>query len=223
MWTSLGNPTPRAQVHTYRPVTWPVGSSLPLPTPHCITMPTLDVATASRRSEREFAAPSDATLGALFWHTARPMRCVPSPMGFEIEQRPVPSAGAIHPIHLILQLPDEAGWGLYQPAQHRLAVLENVRETLRPLVEQCEGIVPRGGGRLMLFVAEPGKTAAKYENAESLVWRDAGVLQGALALTAAALEMNFCLLGITGNPWIARLAEEGKLMGVGAAILGARP
>lgn len=72
----------------------------------------------------------------------------------------------------------------------------------------------------MLFAAEFGKTAAKYRYPESLVWRDAGVLQGALTLTATALGMSFCLLGITGNPWIGDLADQGQLMGVGAAIFG---
>ncbi|SEM10533.1 hypothetical protein SAMN05518845_11692 [Variovorax sp. YR750] len=75
---------------------------------------------------------------------------------------------------------------------------------------------------LLLLVAEPGKTAAKYFNSESLVWRDAGVLLGYLSLAAEALGLAFVPLGITGDPWAGKLVDESGLAGVGAALVGRR-
>jgi hypothetical protein len=124
---------------------------------------------------------------------------------------------------LVIQLANDEGWARYNSQEHGLDLLRDDEELLQPLLEHCEQVVPRGRGHLILFVAEPGKTAAKYENSESLVWRDAGILQGSLALVAAALGLNYCLLGITGNPWITQLSDQGKLQGVGVAILGSKP
>lgn len=42
-----------------------------------------------------------------------------------------------------------------------------------------------------------------------------------MALTATAQGLNFCPLGITGEPWVSGLADQGKLTGVGLALLGA--
>jgi hypothetical protein len=76
---------------------------------------------------------------------------------------------------------------------------------------------------MLLFVGEPGKTFSKYNHATSLVWRDAGVLIGHMALVAESLGLNFCPLGITGEPWVSELDKQGKLVGVGVALLGSRP
>lgn len=223
MWLLQGDPTPHAAPEPYQPVEWQIGRRLVLAVPHELRPISLADALAARRSERVFAPIPDALLGAVLWHSARTLQTASSPYGFPIERRPTPSAGAIHPIHLILELPDDKGWARYNPQEHSLDMLLIADDALRPLVDHCEAVVPRSGGQLMLFVAEPGKTAAKYEHPESLVWRDAGVLQGSVALVAASLGSNFCLLGVTGNPWVAALADEGKLKGVGVAILGVRP
>ena len=75
----------------------------------------------------------------------------------------------------------------------------------------------------MLLLAEPGKTSAKYQHGESLIWRDAGILLAVMALIAEALDYSFCPLGITGEPWADQLATSGVLMGVGLALVGGPP
>ncbi|MBZ4038073.1 nitroreductase family protein [Novilysobacter selenitireducens] len=223
MWKSLGSPVPRAVPEPYTPLSWPISQSIALPSADAVELQPMTAALQNRRSERAFARLPPAQLSALLWHVGRRLELAPSPLGFAIERRPTPSAGAIHPIHMVLQLPDAHGWARYNPHDHCLDMLTAVDTHLDPLALHCEELVPRGQGQLMLFVAEPGKTAAKYEDAESLVWRDAGVLQGTLALVAASLDLHFCLLGVSGDPWVAALADQGQLRGVGAAILGARP
>ena len=72
----------------------------------------------------------------------------------------------------------------------------------------------------MVLVAEPGKTAAKYANSESLVWRDAGVLLGYMSVVAEALGLGFCPLGITGQAYVSALSADARLTGVGLAVVG---
>jgi hypothetical protein len=72
-----------------------------------------------------------------------------------------------------------------------------------------------------MFAAEPGKTFSKYTEANSLIWRDAGVLLGYFSFVAHALQLSFCPLGITGECWASQLDKQGRLVGVGLAIVGA--
>ena len=70
-------------------------------------------------------------------------------------------------------------------------------------------------------MAEPGKTAAKYEHHETLVWRDAGVVLGYMSLVAEALGLSFCPLGLTGRPQLTEFLPESQAMhGVGLSVLG---
>lgn len=223
MWPLEADPAPRSVPNPYTTIEWEIRERRSLAVSNGEALASMALAIDARHSERTFAPVPEVLLAALLWHTARTKESAPSPLGFQIEHRPTPSAGAIHPVHLIIQLADEGGWVRYNPQEHSLDLLTKDANLLQPLVDHSEQVVPRGGGHLILFVAEPGRTAAKYENPESLIWRDAGILQGSLALVAAALGLNYCLLGITGNPWVAQLSDQGKLQGVGVAILGTKP
>jgi SagB-type dehydrogenase family enzyme len=174
----------------------------------------------SRRSGREYAAPSIEELAHLLSLSCR-VREVLSPAGtLPQSSRPAPSAGALHPIHIILHRRNEPQWNRYDPYTHALWEL---RSDTPPSVVRgaLESVLPGGDATLMLFAAEPGLTFAKYHRACSLIWRDAGVLQGFLSLAAAAIGLNFCLVGVTGEPWVRGLVEQDALVGVGAAYVGA--
>lgn len=218
----LPDPSPRAVPTPYFPVQWHAVDEIRLEPGVAPLQVDLAGVLASRRSASAFELLSVQALGGLLWYVARTLALAPSPYGFELQHRPVPSAGAIHPIHVVLQIPGRDKWARYDARTHRLAVLGNSADVLHHLRAEAARIVDPGRGTLVAFVAEPGLTAAKYENPESLLWRDAGVLQGAISLVAEAVGLNLCLLGATGNPWVGRLAEEGKLTGVGLGILGAR-
>ena len=134
--------------------------------------------------------------------------------------RPAPSGGAIHPIHLVAWLPEEREWAWYSSRAHRLHLLGDRGQCLAGLADAAQDLLPDCTGTLLACVAEPGLTSAKYEHPDSVVWRDAGVLQGILAMVAASLDQQFCLLGLTGNPWVESLADQGQLSGVGVAAVG---
>lgn len=223
MWARLGNPAPRQEPGVYTPWQWPVLRSIALPAA-TEALHVLPDAFLERRSRRAFAPIELDQLSTLLWHTLHCLRTGESPLGFALQQRPIPSAGAIHPVHMLLQVPGEDGvWARYNPLTHALDVIGPTADVLRGLCTEADQVVSAQSGSLLLFVAEPAMTAAKYENADSLVWRDAGVIQGALAIAAEALSLNYCLLGITGDPWVGRLSEQCQLVGVGLAALGARP
>lgn len=223
IWTDLGNPSPRRKPLMYQPVSWPTGDLIFLPQPRAInSLPPLDTVIESRRTQRDFGRLPQTVFSKWLWMVGREMAEGHSDLGFPLTRRPVPSAGAIHPVHLVFSLPEANGWYLYSPEKHALASLiapvatrEQIRTELSPVLDIQEGVAIR-------LIAEPGKTAAKYENADSLIWRDAGVLLGQMALVAEALAFNFCPLGTTGHEWCAQLELESRLVGVGLAVLGSR-
>lgn len=222
-WDSTLNafipPSPRAEPLRYAEYVWPIEASRSLPTPSN-THSWAEIL-AARESRRTFGPLSEALLSEFLWHLAACKRSADSPMGFPIERRGVPSAGAIHPIHVLVGDPRSGRLDRYDGRSH---ALERLAISIpQALLNASTNLMSPQEGALLLFAAEPGKTAAKYEHSGSLVWRDAGVLQGGCALVAEAMGLNFCLLGMTGEPWVSSLSEKGELCGVGIALVGSRP
>jgi len=219
-WIDLGNPIPRAKIESLEPVGWPGGDEFCLPSDAPEPNITFIDVIRSRRSKRTYAAPTIEQLARLLTLTCRIRAPVVSVAGLYQSIRPAPSAGALHPIHVILHRRDEERWRRYDPYRHSLVDLpsKNAPSTVR---ESLEEVLVGGQATLMLFAAEPQLTFAKYEQACSLIWRDAGVLQGIFSLAAEALGFHWCLLGVTGEPWVSGLVQQHALVGVGAAYVGA--
>jgi nitroreductase len=110
----------------------------------------------------------------------------------------------------------------YDPVDH--AIIELLGSTASAAMGRAAAgcLLNIEHGVLLGLVAEPGKTASKYANHESLVWRDAGVVLGYMSLVAEALGLAFCPLGITGGPHLTDyLSDTSLLEAVGLAVLGA--
>jgi len=219
-WIDLGDPLPRPIPKSYEPYEWELGEVCSLPTPNeALTRPFSEVLDA-RTSQREFGVVYDQQLGTFLWHACRTRGIGSTKLGFALEHRASPSAGAIHPIHIIVKQPNDDRWWLYEPRAHQLVELVYAFKRLAGLYELSLQVLGGEKAIRILFLAEPGKTLGKYQDGSSLVWRDAGALLGVMALTATAQGLNFCPLGITGEPWASALADKGKLAGVGLALLG---
>jgi len=220
-WIDLGNPIPLVVPGRYEPYKWPNQDIEYLTAPAQLELPTLDKVVFSRRTRRTFGPLTRGKISQLLWLSCRTIAKGDERLGFPITQCPAPSAGAIHPIHLVLG-DQNNDWRRYDPDQHRLTSLGLAGNMLAGLWQSIEHVIQPEKGTVLLFVAEPGKTYAKYASGNSLIWRDAGVLIGHMALVAEALQLNFCPLGITGEPWIRNLDVQHQLAGVGVALLGSR-
>lgn len=220
-WIDLGNPIPLDVIGRYEPYKWPTQDIEYLTTPTQLELQTLDKLILSRRTRRTFGPLPREKISQLLWLSCRTVSKGDERLGFPITQSPAPSAGAIHPIHLVLG-DQNNDWRRYDPDQHRLTSLGLAGNMLAGLRQSIEHVVHPEDGTVLLFIAEPGKTDAKYASGNSLIWRDAGVLIGHMALVAEALQLNFCPLGITGEPWIRKLDMQRQLAGVGVALIGSR-
>lgn len=222
MQPDIPDPRPKSPASIYSPIAWPVADSIGLEPGVAPMVVDLAALLAERRSHAKGTDPSLQGIGATLWHVNRTLSTSPSPYGFQIERRPVPSAGALHPVHILVQLPQTELWTKYDPKRHRLDKLVDTNQVLKGLLDQAQDVAEHGSGSYLAFVGEPGRLAAKYDNYESLLWRDAGVLQGNICLAAHAHGLGVCLLGVTGHRWTSRLAEEGHLVGLGLARIYTR-
>lgn len=218
-WPDLGQPAPRDTIRAHQPITWPQGTKQLL----SHSPPDCDPGTAdlfrSRRTARDFGTVSPADLSDWFDLSCRVQQRQASELGFDLTRRPAPSAGAIHPIHVVLAWPKASSWHRYDPFDHSLQAFNGIAQAWEAHAN-LQQVLPAPNATLVLLAAEVGRTAAKYDHAASLVWRDAGALLATMALAAHALSLAFCPLGVTGEPWTGRLLEERGLVGVGAAFLG---
>jgi hypothetical protein len=105
-WVDLGNPRLRERVEEFEPVAWPPGRPIALP---FVTDTAADDEASSfrevalrRRSRREFDPLGREALSRLLQMICRTQRVSDFSPGLQICQRPVPSGGAIHPIHVLV-------------------------------------------------------------------------------------------------------------------------
>jgi len=222
-WPDLGNPAPKEQPQPWQPMSWPQGDRLQLDSlaSSLSCLAEVDEFLRTRRTERLFGPITDAALGTWLDLGCRAQIFEGTAYGFDISWRPAPSAGAIHPIHLIFATPGQSSWRRYDGISHALIDVPSeldAKEVHRAMQE----VLPTVHATLILYAAEVGKTAAKYDHPASLVWRDAGALLAVMGLAAHAQSLAFCPLGVTGEPWVGRLLEQQGLFGVGAAFVGTR-
>lgn len=219
-WIDLADPLPREAPEPYAPIEWEAGEICSLPSFSGAPDRPFSEVLDTRVSHREFGSVDDHQLGSFLWMACRTRGVGASNLGFDLEHRAAPSAGAIHPIHVVVKRPGDDRWWLYEPRTHQLLEIKHAPAKLAGLYDLSLQVLQGDQAIRFLFLAEPGKTLGKYQDGCSLVWRDAGALLAVMALTATAQGLSFCPLGITGEPWASALTDQGKLVGVGLALLG---
>ena len=215
------DPVPRDQPGNYQPFVWPKGATLQLaPRGHALELDLVELL-EQRQTRREFKGSiDDVKLGEFLWLACRNRSSRPSSFGPEKESRVHPSAGAMHPIHALV-CRNAGPWMRYDPVSHSLMELPGSIGAAKLAREAACHLVEIGESVLIGLVAEPGKTASKYHHHDTLVWRDAGVVLGYMSLVSAALNLEFCPLGITGGPHLTDyLSAPALLQAVGLAVFG---
>lgn len=213
------DPRPRATPRTGKPaLSWSVVRALRCPDIVPPPSQPFEAVLEQRRSERRLTrAPLRQVINAIAFAT-RP-RAILEGDAFHRSRRPSPSAGALHPVDLVLIAPPRAF--RYEPLTHQVEVLRVARpEVLGHILHQSRIILPECSATPIVFVADLARVACHYDNPESLLWRDAGALLQTLALVATAYGLAFCPLGILGGPILDALGVGSEAAAVGAAVMG---
>lgn len=159
----------------------------------------------ARHSVRSFGAPSEAELLALLTHAARSRFTWPTKVGRTASSRPSPSAGARHPIEIVVAALEVRGLapGLYwfDPMLCRLMALQVGCDVARKVAARAqvalavEDLPPV----VLCLVAELQRTLSRYVGGMSLILRDTGALMATACFVATALGLATCPVGIGGE------------------------
>jgi SagB-type dehydrogenase family enzyme len=217
-WLDLKDPIPKVNYTVYKPFIWQVKTETLLKKPVFTNEIDFKKVIYNRQSKRVFNKLRQNELSTFLWLSAKTKASEKSKYGFDLEYKHYPSSGAIHPIHILLI--KNRKLYKYNSKIHSLELLITNNMLIEKIILKSSKLIDLKNGIFILFVAEPGKSFAKYNNANSLIWRDVGVIIGIMSLVAEYLSLSFCPLGITGEPWISKFCSEDKLFGTGMACLG---
>ncbi len=223
----LPSPVPRQTELSCEPIQITTNGCRYLPKPDPTPSVGFDTVVLGRRTRRRFDTLRDDDLSRVLWYAAKIRESRPESSGFTWSHRGAPSAGGRHPIDLVLldianptQEPER-----YDPVGHSLQKLKLANPaSLQGFLEHASETVRTDRGTCICFVADTARTLSKYENGESLIWRDAGCLLATMHLIAEWCGLNFTALGPTGEPFVSEAFSQGnRVCGVGGCVLGRRP
>ncbi|EHJ48324.1 nitroreductase [Solidesulfovibrio carbinoliphilus subsp. oakridgensis] len=177
---------------------------------------------STRATERIFYKTSRVDISLLFWYSFKSI-CTRKEFDITIKHKAFPSAGGRHSIDVLYITHHNNRWNcfLYDDCAHALCLLDINNRQILNFIHKISSVLDPQFGDIIWFVSQDLKLSSKYENAESLIWRDAGVALGHLAFVAEAIGLNFCPLGITGDNEIRELlCIPESLSPVGGCIVG---
>ena len=159
----------------------------------------------------------------LLWHAAAERGTAETGRaGLPIRWTNSPSAGGLGCISIVCIPDDGSPARLYEPIGHRFLVLAadpaQIRDTNR---EEVRAVTGADRGCTLRLIGDWAKISAAYENAESLLYRDAGHLSATLGLCAEWLGLCACPLGFLGNAILPLLGLPAThFRGAGAVLIG---
>ena len=218
------SPIRRKQPIPYEEYHYRTGAIQYLPAPTRLAV-SLRMALLERWCKPIRQAPSDQDLSTLLWTVGKTLSQRVTLLAHERwEHRGVPSAGGKHPIDLLVMdwTRTPGALHLYDPLSHSLRVLKGFPSALNvSLSRAAEACVGWRAGLVIWHVVQVARTASAYRYPDTLIWRDSGVLTGAMAIVSAAVGLSCVPLGITGEPWLSRgLKANHQVMGGGGAVIG---
>lgn len=106
---------------------------------------------------------------------------------------------------------------------HTLSTIhDNQSRAVQLLLNRVNEVVEIQDGVAVVFAAQFGKTRAAYENADSLVWRDAGALLCSFYMVCESLGLNCCGLGVNCASEVSDALESSLYSGVGGCVVGCK-
>ncbi len=186
-----------------------------------------DQVITSRHSKREYFGPLDLTeLSSLLWDVLKIKKIEVDHNGtVSWIHRGAPSAGGLASVDAFIT--NIAGYNdklfFYNPYDHSLQELNVTPAKVKEVINASNELIDVSHATLFIYAAHVTNIFSKYENPESLIWRDVGAIYAMMNLSSESLNLDSCSLGTTFHPLLPKvLGTEGLLFGVGGQIFGKR-
>lgn len=219
----MSGPRLRIEPLSFEPYIYDCGEEIRLPKVEIKARETSFVDVFSeRRSVKNLGTCPMEALSLLLFLAVKPYMIGRDDYGETVYRSAAPSAGGRHPIDVLVgQKEDgERRLYLYKPLKHSLRKLMVAAELQRAFFESVEETLPFGESVLLWFSVQYMRTASKYADYESLVWRDAGAQLCCLQQAAKYAGMNSCPIGYLAEETFEAMFMTEKLMSGGGLIIG---
>lgn len=217
----LDSPKPKTDYSLFPKIIFDASEEIFLP--EVINIPTCDFINVltQRQSRRSFSSPLNNIQISTLLHYTLKIKKIECDINGNIiwNHSNVPSAGGLASIDTFVVSKYKGSKQLffYNPYRHSLNLLNIKNEDVDTIIQLANQVIEAQNSTLFIFAAQAETIFSKYQNAESLIWRDSGVIYMGLGLMAEALGLNSCALGITFEPI---LSEILGLHGVGGMLIG---
>lgn len=224
MQTGDHNPSPLKELGKLVPYQYQIGKKIKLSIPQDVLNVPFYKVLLHRRSKRNFTTLSIEKISHLLWYAAKARKITVAANNFLLSQRSSPSAGAIHPIDILISMPSsmiERKFSYYDPFNHVLEELNLEKNKVIQFLEHINYNLNITNATIIWFVAHLNRTGSFYTNPESLVWKDAGAITMTFQLVATATNICCCPLGTLGSPYLENLFNNEKnIFSAGGILLG---
>lgn len=219
-----GNPTPKENPEVFCSDIYLVTNKKELPENQQPIDSDFFTVLKRRRSSNKIGRLTDQDLSNVLSHAVRPVSLAASQDGYYTSLRPSPSAGARHPIDILIINPNAVETDdkiqLYNPLDHSLNSIEIDSHELKKFIDHVNKNKQIQDSTLIWFSIQKGKTSSKYHNPESLFWRDCGALLMCLQLVATAFNLKTCPIGTLGLPHFNRIVNSNEIQSGGGILIG---
>lgn len=220
----LNNPTPKSQEDTPTAFHYCIEETLPLKravTPDSISFwDVLD----KRRSARYFQKLPLEEIANVLWLSAKVKDISVQDNGYVLTHRPHASAGARHPIDILVLSPvldNFKSCYYYNPFEHTLNKIRVPEGIIAKFLSHVNSVLQINDGTIIWFVAHSSRTAAKYDHSLSLIWRDAGAFIHCVQLACTGRNINSCPVGSLGEPFISSMFPDNEnVFSAGGIVIG---
>lgn len=175
-----------------------------------------------RRSVKRLGGCSLEDLSQVLYYACKPYEISKDDYGMTVFRSASPSAGGRHPIDILVGLPELGGRNLflYEPLKHILQRLVVPEEKQRLFFKDVESTLPFGESVLFWFSIQYMRTASKYTDCLSLIWRDAGAQLCCLQQAAKYVGLESCPIGYLAEESFNELFDNDALVSGGGMIIG---
>lgn len=177
---------------------------------------------SERRSVKQLGDCPLEDLSQVLFYAIKPYCIGQDDYGVTVYRSAAPSAGGRHPIDVLVGLKEgeERRLYLYQPISHSMRRLNISEEMQQRFYADIEDTLPFGKSALMWFSVQYMRTASKYTEPMSLIWRDIGAQLCCLQQAAKYVGMDSCPIGYLAEETFHGMFSTDKLLSGGGLIIG---
>lgn len=219
----MNNPIPKDTFEKYEPFNYPVSSTIKLRDDFKNSDRNFIDVLLSRRSSDDVNYFNSHSIDELLFYSAKIQLIGEDISGFPVSKRAAPSAGARHPIDLLISMPEKNSvreLSIYNPMDHSLGKLSIPNRDLELFFREVNNNKQIKDACLIWFSIQYQKTSSKYFNPESLYWKDVGAFLYCIQIVATYLKMKSCPLGTLASQSFPKLFNTEKLISGGGILVG---